>query len=62
MNGEHRVEQMREMNALGLGHQAEEGAVAVEAPRPSLLDDLEIGLAIAIKQLVADPSSRVFVG
>ena len=62
MNGEHRVEQMREMDALGLGHEPEQSAVAVEAPRPPFFDDLQIGLAVAIEQLVADLAGRVLVG
>jgi hypothetical protein len=36
---QHRVEQVREADALGLGNQAEQRAVAVEAPGPALLDD-----------------------
>jgi hypothetical protein len=38
MDGQHRVEQVRQTDALRLGHQAEECAIAIEAPRPTLLD------------------------
>ena len=62
MNGEDRIEKMREMDALGLGHEPEQRAIAVETPRPPFLDDLQIGLAVAVQQLVADPAGRVLVG
>ena len=41
VHGEQRVEEMRKADALRLGDQAEQRAVAVEAPRPAGLDDLE---------------------
>jgi hypothetical protein len=34
----------------------------VEAPGPACLDDLQIGLAVAVQQLVSDRSGRVLVG
>ena len=43
VDGEHGIEQVGEADALGLGDEAEERAVAVEAPGPALLDDLERG-------------------
>jgi len=58
---QHRIEQMRKVDALGLGHKAKESAIAVEAPGPPFLDDFEIGFAITIEQLVADLARRVLV-
>ena len=49
-----RVEQVREADALRFGHQPEQRAVAVEAPRPPLGDDLEPGLVVAVEQFVGD--------
>ena len=52
MDGEHRVEEVREADALRLGDEAEERAVAVEAPGAALLDDLEPRLVVAVEELV----------
>ncbi len=52
MHRQHRVEQLCEADALGLGNQAEEGAVAVEAPGPTLFDQFRAGVVVAIKPLV----------
>ncbi|HEX7602594.1 MAG TPA: hypothetical protein VF316_13350 [Polyangiaceae bacterium] len=41
MDREHGVEQVREADPVGFRDEAEQRAVAVEAPRPTLLDDLE---------------------
>ena len=58
LNGEHRIEKMRETDALGLGHEPEQSAIPVEAPRPPFLDDLQVGLAVAVDQLVAPSRVR----
>ena len=62
VHGEHGVEEMRKADALGLGDQAEEGAVAVEAPRPADLDDLQLGLVVTVQKLVGDLAGGRFVG
>ncbi len=62
MHGRHRVEQMREPDALGLGNQPEECAVAVEAPRPALLDDVQSSLVVAVKERVGDAAGGRLVG
>ena len=62
VHGEHRVEEMRKADALGLGDQAEEGAVAVEAPRPADLDDLQLGLVVTVHKLVGDLAGGCFIG
>ena len=62
MDGQHRVEEVRQADALRLGDQPEEGAVAVEAPGPALLDDLEARLVVAVEQLVGDLAGGRLVG
>ena len=47
------VEQMGEVDAQRLRHQPKEIAVAVEAPRPSLLDDLQPRFVVAVEDLTA---------
>ena len=44
------------------GHQPEQRAVAVEAPRPPLGNDLEPGLVVAVEQFVGDRAGRRLVG
>ena len=51
---EHRVEQMREANALRFRHQAEQRAVAVEAPGAALFGDFQTRFFFAKHQLVGD--------
>ena len=52
---QHGVEQMRQADPLRLGDQPEERAVAVEAPGPPLLGDLEPRLVVPVEQLVGRP-------
>jgi hypothetical protein len=40
---QHRIEQVGQPDAVRLGDQPEQRAVAVEAPGPALLDDLQRG-------------------
>ena len=54
VDGQHRIEEVRQADAVRLGDQPEQRAVAVEAPGPALLDDLEPGLVVAVEQLVGD--------
>ena len=62
VHGEHGVEEMGKADPLRLGDQAEQGAVAVEAPWPPDLDDLEPGLVVTVQQLVGDLAGRRLVG
>ena len=62
MDCQQRVEQVCEADALGLGHESEQRPVAVEAPRPSLGDNLEPGLVVTVEQLVGDRAGRRLVG
>ena len=48
MNREHRAEKMREMDAMRLGDEPEQGPVSVKTPRPPFFDDLQKGLAVAV--------------
>ena len=61
MHRQHRVEQVRQPDALRLGDQAEERAVAVEAPGAAVLDDLKACLVVAIQQLIRHPAGRRLV-
>ena len=54
VDGQQRVEEVGEADALGLGGEPEQRAVAVEAPRPAALDDLERRLAVAVEELAAE--------
>ena len=54
MHGQHRIEEMRQTDAMRLRNQAEQVPVTVEAPRAAVLDDLEARLVVAIEQLVGN--------
>ena len=45
---------MGETNALRFGDEAEQSPVSVEAPRPTLFDNLKVRLIVPIKELVGD--------
>ena len=62
VHGEHRVEQMRQADAMRFGHEPEQMAVAVKAPGAALLDHGKARFVVAIQQLVGDPAGRVLVG
>jgi len=53
---------VREADALRLGDQAEERAVAIEAPRPALLHDLESRLVMPVQQFVGHLTGGRLVG
>jgi hypothetical protein len=52
VDGEHRVEEVREADAVGLGDEPEERPVPVEAPRPAGLDDFETRLVMPIEDFI----------
>ena len=60
MDRQERVKQVREPDSVRLGQQAEQCAVAVETPRPACLRDFKRRLPVAIKQLIAKTTGRVF--
>ena len=62
MHRQHRVGQVRQADAVGLGDQPEQGAIAVEAPGAALLGDLQAWLVVAVEQFVGEPAGRCLVG
>jgi hypothetical protein len=46
---------------VGFGDKPEEATVAVEAPRPAVLDDLDSWLVVPIKKFVGDLAGGSFV-
>ena len=50
------------MDTVGFGDEAEEAAVAVEAPWPPQLDHLDPRLVVTVEEFVCDLSIRGFVG
>ncbi len=58
VDGEHGIEQVGQADAVRLGDEAEERAVAVEAPGPARLDDLETRLVVPVEDLVRDTAIR----
>ena len=59
MNREDRIEEMREADALGFGHEAEEGAVAVEAPGTALLNNFKARFIMPVEESVCHLPGRV---
>ncbi len=59
---EHRVEQVRQADAVGLGDQAEERPVAVEAPGAALLRQRQARLGVAVEDLVGDLAVGGLIG
>ena len=62
MDRQHRIEEMSETDSVRLGDEPEQWPVAVEAPWPPLLDDLEARLVVAVKQFVGDAAVRGLIG
>lgn len=62
VNSEDRIEQMREPDAVCLGHEPEQLPVAVEAPWLALFCHLKARFISAVQDLVAHPAGRVLVG
>ena len=62
MDGQQRVKEVRQADALRLGHQAEEGAVAVKAPGAALLHQLQACFVFPVEQHVAGRAPRRLVG
>ena len=56
-----RIEEVGQADAMGLGDQAEERAVAVEAPRAACRQDFQRRLAVAEQDFGADPARAVFI-
>ena len=62
MYGEHGIEQMRQTDTMRLRNKPEQMPVAVEAPRASVLHDLQARFVMAIKQLVGNTARWPLVG
>ena len=56
MDGQHRVEQVRQADALRFRNKSEKRTVPVEAPRTAQLRHLEAWLVVPVDQFVGDPS------
>ena len=56
VDGKQRIKQVGQPDAVRFGKQAEQRAVAVEAPGPARLHDFERRLAVAVEQFVAESS------
>ena len=56
------VEQVREVDAQRLGHQPKQLPIAVEAPRPPLLDHLQARFVVAVEDLAAQLAAGSAVG
>ena len=60
VDGQDRVEEVREPDAVRFRDQAEARTVAVEAPRPARRDNFEARLVVTVDQLVGDlPGGRL---
>ena len=63
MHGKDGVVEVGQVDALSLGNEPEEMAVAVERPGEPLLDHVEVGLAVPVEKLRVDEASgRHLVG
>ena len=47
---------MGQTDAVGLRHETEQRAVAIETPRAALLDDFDARLVVPVENLLGDPS------
>jgi hypothetical protein len=59
---QHRIEEMREPDAMRFGNETEELPVAVEAPRPPLGRDFGPLLIVPVQEFVGDLAARILVG
>jgi hypothetical protein len=62
VDGQHRIELVRQADSVRLGDEPEENAIAVEAPGTALLDDLDARLVVAVEQLVGHSTGGGLVG
>ena len=62
MDRQHRVKQVGKPDSLRFGYEAKQRAIAVEAPWPALLYQVEPGFGVAIQQLVRKLAGGCLVG
>jgi hypothetical protein len=54
---ENRIEEVGEVDSVGLGDQAESGAIAVKAPGPAVLENVQPGFVVPVEQLIGNLAS-----
>ena len=62
VDGQQRVKKVSEPDAVGLRHEPELGAVAIEAPGLAHLRDFKGRLPVPVKQLIPEAPRRILVG
>ena len=62
MDGEERVEEVSQTDAVSLGDQPQQVAIAIEGPRASNVGDRDPCLVVPVQQLVGDLAGRILVG
>src|SRR5206468_237461 len=62
MHRQARVEQVGHADAVRLGDQAKEAAIAIETPRRAGGDDLQGGFAVTVEQFIAELAGAILVG
>ena len=62
VNGQCRVKEMGQPDAVGFGNKAERGPVAIKAPGPPLLDQVKPLFIAAVDQFIGNPAVGCFVG
>ena len=58
VDGQNRIEEVGQADAVGLGDQTVRGAIAVEAPGAALLHHLQALLVVAVEDLLGDAARR----
>jgi hypothetical protein len=61
VHGQHRIEQMCQLDSMGFGDEAEEATVAVEGPGSAEFGNFEGGLAVAEEEFVSEFALGVLV-
>jgi hypothetical protein len=62
VDGENRIEQVREAYSVGFGDQTEQAAVALEAPHAAGRNNFQGRLAVTIEQFAAETPRLILVG
>src|SRR5260370_42306386 len=62
MHGQQGIEEIGQVDAVGLGDQSEQRPVAVETPGNADRGNLDTGLTVTVEDLVAEAASGVAVG
>ena len=58
MDGQHRIEQVGQADAVGLGHQPVQRPVAIETPRPTSRHDVQAGFVVPVENFIGDAPIR----